>query len=250
MKRQQQDNVGRTTPDAHNSNTSGKHSTARAALLAFGAVVVIGAVSFGIARYTVESARPAPGQLPALAEQAETGGNTLLAIALRKQYLEKFPSDATARIFYAAALARGGQFNEADAEIERLGKQPETGVLLLGEANKFYDKPDFPVAAFLYRRYLTGFDSTNVPARIDCGYALFRSGLREEGKSMTMSALDHSPKQPLALFNLGVMAAEEEDMTLAAERFEECAEAAQEHYPEIAAKARQILGRIKQLSDN
>lgn len=241
----QQKQYGSESETAAEANkVSGTHNSTRAALLAFGSVIVIGAASFGIARYSIEHSRPSTEALKKLAEDAETNRNTPLALSLRKQFLDKSPSDPNARILYAAASARAGQFDTATTELGKLGKQPEIGALILEEANKFYDKSDFIVASFLYRRYIDNFDSTNISVRIDCGYALFQSGRRDEGKKMTLSVLEFAPNQSLAQFNLGVIAAEEQNMAESRAWFEKCAASAEQQYPEVAAKAREILTRL------
>jgi len=245
VKQQKQQNSEPETA-AEAQMTSGQRNSTRAALLAFGSVLLIGAASFGVARYSIEHSRPNAESLRKLAETAETNGNVPLALSLRKQLIDKSPSDPDARMFYAAAFARAGQFDTAATELGKLGKQPETGAAILEAANKFYDKSDFIVASFLYRRYLDNFDSSNVPVRIDCGYALFQSGRRDEGKKMTLSVLEFTPNQALAQFNLGVMAAEEQNMTESRAWFEKCAASADQQYPEIAAKAREILTRLPQ----
>lgn len=241
---QQKQHGGEPEIAAEANKVSGKHNSTRAALLAFGIVVIVGILSFLMYRYSIEHSRPTTESLKKLAEDAESNGNTPLALSLRKQFLDKSPSDPTARILYAAAVARAGQFDTAATELGKLGKQPEIGALILEEANKFYDKSDFIVASFLYSRYINNFDSTNISVRIDCGYALFQSGRRDEGKKMTLSVLEIAPNQALAQFNLGVIAAEEQNMAESRAWFEKCAASAEQQYPEIAAKAREILTRL------
>jgi len=226
---------------------NGRHPKALAVILAVAGVFVLAAISFGIVRYFIEASRPKTEQLPTLADQAEASGNTMLAISLRKQYCDKFPNDIKSRVLLSTAFARNGQFDSAKTELGKIGKKREAGSLLLAEANTFYDKSDFSAASFLYHRYLNDFDSSNVSVRIDLGYALFQSGRRKEGKIMTQSVLKFATEQPLALFNLGVMAAEENDFIESRAMFERCAEAADNQYPEIASKARSILKRLEAL---
>lgn len=229
------------------NESNGPRPKALAVILVVASVFVLGAISFGIARYAIESSRPKIEQLPTLAEQAEANGNTMLAFSLRKQYCDKFPNDVKSRMLLSTAFARNGQFDSAKTELGKIGRKREIGSMLLAEANTFYDKSDFTSASFLYRQYLDDFDSSNVSARIDCGYALFQSGRRKEGKIMTQSVLKFAPEQPLALFNLGVMAAEENDFIESRAMFERCAAVAERQYPEIASKARNILKRLEAL---
>ncbi len=238
-----------TSHHSESNKLSGQRSKSLAAIIAVAVVLTIGSITFGIARYGIESSRPDSEQLPLLADKAEADGNMLLALALRKQYAEKFPADTKARILYITAIARNGQIDTAATELVKLGKSREIRSLLLGEANMLYDKSDFEIASMLYGFYIKNFDSSNIAVRIDYGYSLFHSGRREEGKAMTKSVFNIAPNQPLALFNLGVMAAEENNLSESKAMFEQCAKAAEQQYPEVAAKSREILQRIEKLNN-
>ncbi|MBK9247108.1 MAG: tetratricopeptide repeat protein [Ignavibacteria bacterium] len=109
-------------------------------------------------------------------------------------------------------------------------------------ANLNYDKGDFVTAAGLYQRYLDKFDSENVAMRIDYGYALFSSGKQFEGIEVTKSVLIAHPEQASAMYNIGVMYANQGNFSEAMRWLKKCASSTT--YPDIAAQAQDIINKV------
>ena len=109
-------------------------------------------------------------------------------------------------------------------------------------ANLSYDKGDFVTAAALYQRYLEKFDPDNVAMRIDYGYALFSSGKHSEGIEVTKSVLIAHPEQASAMYNIGVMYANQGNFSEAMRWLKKCASSTT--YPDIAAQAQDIINKV------
>jgi tetratricopeptide (TPR) repeat protein len=109
-------------------------------------------------------------------------------------------------------------------------------------ANTNYDKGDFVTAAALYKRYLEKFDANNVSVKIDYGYALFKTNKQDEGISIVKSVINADPQQAIAMYNLGGMYLEQENLVEAVRWFKQCATS--QLYPDIAARAQDILSKI------
>ncbi len=109
-------------------------------------------------------------------------------------------------------------------------------------ANTNYDKGDFVTAAALYKRYLEKFDADNVSVKIDYGYALFKTNKQDEGIQVVKSVINDDPQQAIAMYNLGGMFLEQGNSEEAVKWFKKCA--VSQSYPDIAARARDILNKI------
>jgi tetratricopeptide (TPR) repeat protein len=109
-------------------------------------------------------------------------------------------------------------------------------------ANLSYDKGDFVTAAALYQRYLEKFDPDNVAMRIDYGYALFSSGKQSEGIEVTKSVLIAHPEQASAMYNIGVMYANQGNFSEAMRWLKQCASSTV--FPDIAAQAQDIINKV------
>jgi len=109
-------------------------------------------------------------------------------------------------------------------------------------ANTNYDKGDFVMASALYKRYLEKFDPDNISVKIDYGYALFKSDKKDEGIEVMKSVVNADPQQAIAMYNLGIMYLEKKNSQEAIRWFKQCASS--QFYPEIAARAQDILSKI------
>ena len=109
-------------------------------------------------------------------------------------------------------------------------------------ANASYDKGDFVTAAALYQRYLEKFDPENVAMRIDYGFALFSSGKQAEGIEVTKSVLIAHPEQASAMYNIGVMYANQGNFSEAMRWLRQCASSTA--FPDIAAQAQDIINKV------
>lgn len=179
-------------------------------LPALGIALVLGGISFAITRLAIPEAQ-APQAQQAEAPQAQQGPDP-------------------------AMEARIGQLRDS------LIANPENGPLTLDFANLLYDAGHYERAIEFYERYLQRFDSTNADARVDYAHTLFNLGRREEAVAETERALGFRPGHQVALFNLGIMAYQAQDLQSARTWFERCIEAGPE--TEMATRSRQALNSL------
>lgn len=115
---------------------------------------------------------------------------------------------------------------EVEARIQQLRDSlladPENAGLTLRFANALYDGAHYQRAAEFYERFLLHFDSTNADARIDYAHTLFNIGKHEDALRETKRALDFHPSHQVALYNLGVMSYQMQDVEGARSWFEKC----------------------------
>lgn len=132
---------------------------------------------------------------------------------------------------------------EAEARIQQLRDSlladPENARLTLEFANALYDATHYQRAVEFYERYLLHFDSTNADARIDYAHTLFNIGRHEDALRETKRALDFHPSHQVALYNLGVMSFQMQDIQGARTWFEKCIAA--DEKSSLAEQAKKIL---------
>ncbi len=85
---------------------------------------------------------------------------------------------------------------------------PDNLAAVLELANLYYDLGRFQEAVPLYQRYLSA-DPGQAEVRIDYAYALFASGEQEAGIAELRRVLERFPDHPIALFNLGILLAQQ-----------------------------------------
>lgn len=179
---------------------------------AIGVAVVLGGISFGITRLAIPDAVPA--QAP--------------------------PQQA------AAPQAPPSPDPAMEARINSLRDSliasPQDGAMTLRFANLLYDAGYFERATEFYERYLLRFDSTNADARVDYAHTLFNMGRREEALEQTQRALDFQPSHQIALFNMGIMTFQMQDVQNARTWFEKCIAVGPS--TELATRARQALNSL------
>ncbi|MCS7169136.1 MAG: tetratricopeptide repeat protein [Candidatus Kapabacteria bacterium] len=103
---------------------------------------------------------------------------------------------------------------------QRIAQDPTNIAAVLELANFYYDLGRFAEAVPLYRQYLAA-DPGQAEVRIDFAYALFASGEEEAGVAELHHVLERFPDHPIALFNLGVLLAQQGKMEQARQSFEE-----------------------------
>ncbi len=103
---------------------------------------------------------------------------------------------------------------------ERLARDPGNLQAVLELANMYYDLGRFSEAVPLYQQYLRA-DPGQAEVRIDYAYALFASGQQEAGIAELRRVLERFPDHPIALFNLGVLLAQQGKLEQARQSFEE-----------------------------
>lgn len=183
-------------------------------LVAIGVALVLGGISFTITRLVIPDTAP-----PAAPQQQQAA---------------------------APPQAPPGPDPAMEARINSLRDSliasPKDGAMTLRFANLLYDAGYFERATEFYERYLSRFDSTNADARVDYAHTLFNMERREEAIEQTKRALVFQPSHQVALFNMGIMTYQMQDVQSARAWFEKCIAAGPE--TELAVRARQALNSL------
>lgn len=187
-----------------------RRSRSAGALFGIGIAValVIGALSFGITRMAIPEPSAQPPEQQAQQPAQQPAVSPELA-ELRQQMRDSLLAD------------------------------PDNAGLTLRFANLLYDIGEYESAADFYNRYIVRFDSTSADAYVDYGHTLFRLGKHEEALAMTRRALEFTPNHAAALYNLGVMSYQMQDVEGARTWFRRVVEAAPG--TELATQAEKIL---------
>ena len=197
-------------------NTSGLSTFQKGLAIALIAVCIISGASFGISRWALPDVRKSPppdhGQEQHMSEEA-------------------FKKEQQEMMAQSHALLQ----NVKDS----LKNDPDNPQLILKIANLYYDIKNFKEAEPYYSKYLTRFDPENTNARVDYGYVLFKSDKQQQGIAQLQQVLKTEPDHAFALFNLGIMYYELNNIQEAKVWFEKCASMAKEE--RLKTMATQIL---------
>lgn len=142
-----------------------------------------------------------------------------LALAVGSWVLQRVSQERPAVGQQQAQLSRE-QRARLEALREQLARDSSNLVAVLELANLYYDLGRFRESVPLYRRYLDA-DPGQAEVRIDYAYALFASGEQEAGIAELRRVLERFPDHPIALFNLGVLFAQQGKLEQARQSFEE-----------------------------
>lgn len=96
--------------------SKGESGIIKPAIVAIGLTVVIGGISFGIARYEIEKSKPNKEQTYALANKYYDAGDFVNAAAMYERYYKEFGvQDPVVRIDYAYSLYKSGKKDDGFA---------------------------------------------------------------------------------------------------------------------------------------
>ena len=131
------------------------------------------------------------------------------------------------------------KINELEAALKT---NPSNAELLLEFANRLQDARFFPRAIEAYKKYLN-LNRSDVDARVDLGICYFESGEIETAVSEIESVIKVQPKHQMAMFNLGIIYLNTNNLKKSNEWFTKCVEV--NPSTEIAQRAQQILTQHK-----
>ncbi|MGE5314071.1 MAG: tetratricopeptide repeat protein [Acidobacteriota bacterium] len=172
----------------------------------------------------------------------------IAAIAIVGYLLLKDDQPAMPDVPQHTSLAQTDSTGERIRSMEEyLRSHPGDNEAKLAYANTLHDARQFPKAIAAYQDYLKAVPK-NADARVDMAICQFESGDAKAAITELKKALEYEPKHQPAMFNLGVVYLNQQNMKESNDWFSRCA--AVDPATPLAARAKQLLTQHSSTNKN